>query len=419
MRRITAALGALVILSSGLVAARSASPATAADGSPSTCRDAGGTPWTSQVTWGSPYRDAGGVTRVQVDYAGWTTSRAGKVPTDSAVRTYSPTGALVQTLGRTTAFDYHSGSVWAARNPVDPPSAPGRTKVTVTTGVDGDGFDNCTVTSLQPATAAPSATTVTKVLTVVEENHSIAQMKSGMPYLYSLAKRYAYASDYAAIRHPSLPNYLAIAGGSTFGVTDDTYPSAHPLAAKTVFGQAKDRGLRAATYAQSMTSKCQLTGNVDRGYAVRHNPWTYFTPERSLCRSYDVPETAFRQAATENRLPNVGLLVPDKCHDAHDCDLATADGWLRSRLPSVLASKDFTSGRLVVVVTADEDDHHDGNRVLTVVLQAGLDGKHEVVSTPLTHYSLSRLYSQTVGATPLRNAANAPDMARAFGLHVG
>ena len=44
--------------------------------------------------------------------------------------------------------------------------------------------------------------------------------------------------DYTAIRHPSLPNYLAIASGSTHGVTDDGDPSAHQLRGRTVFDQA-------------------------------------------------------------------------------------------------------------------------------------------------------------------------------------
>ena len=38
------------------------------------------------------------------------------------------------------------------------------------------------------------------------------------------------------------------------------------------------------------------------------------------------------------------------------------------------------------------------------------------MTTPLNHYSLSRLYSEVVGAPALRRAANAPDMAAAFGL---
>jgi acid phosphatase len=244
-------------------------------------------------------------------------------------------------------------------------------------------------------------------------------MKSGMPYLYSLARHYAYAKNYHATRHPSLPNYLAIAGGDTFGVHNDAVPAAHRLRGATVFGQAIAKRRHARLYAESMPRRCTLTGNANRGYAVKHNPWAYFPAERGRCRSFDVSETGFRRAAKANALPEVGMLIPNKCHDAHDCRLRTADGWLRSRLPVVLASRDFRSGRLVVVITADEDDSHSGNKVLTVVLHPRLAGSHLVVGTALNHYSLSRLYSQAVGARPLRHAARARSMSAAFGLRVG
>jgi acid phosphatase len=41
-----------------------------------------------------------------------------------------------------------------------------------------------------------------------------------------------------------------------------------------------------------------------------------------------------------------------------------------------------------------------------------------VVTTPLTHYSLARLYSEVLGAQPLGEAAADPSMATAFGLDV-
>jgi acid phosphatase len=168
-----------------------------------------------------------------------------------------------------------------------------------------------------------------------------------------------------------------------------------------------------------MPAPCSLSGNVSRGYAVKHNPWAYFADDRTACRVGDVG-TGFQEAAETNALPNVGMLIPNTCHDAHDgghrCGLSVADTWLQSWLPPVLASRDFTSGALVVVITADEDDRDSGNKVLTVVLHASLDGAGTVVSTPLTHYSLSRLCSQVVGAAPLRRAATAPDLAAAFDL---
>jgi hypothetical protein len=266
-----------------------------------------------------------------------------------------------------------------------------------------------------------TAKRVTKLLTIVEENHSLSQMRSGMPYLASLAERFAYADHYTATRHPSLPNYLAIAGGDTFGVRDDKAPADHVLNGPSVFSQAREAGLTAKTWAESMSENCRLTPDGDNDYAVKHNPWAYFADDRDSCKAGNLG-TGFVAAAKTNALPNVGMLIPNTCHDAHDggkrCGLSVADDTLQSWLPSVLASRDFRRGTLAVVITADEDDRDSGNTVLTVVLHASLDGSHAVVSTPLTHYSLCRLYSQVVGARPLRKAAEAPDMAAAFNLPV-
>ena len=79
-----------------------------------------------------------------------------------------------------------------------------------------------------------------------------------------------------------------------------------------------------------------------------------------------------------------------------------------------MSGPDFRSGRLVIVVTADEDDYSQGNTVLTVVVHPSVHG--EVVSTPLSQLSLSRLYSEVLGLSPLRQAASAPSMATAFHL---
>jgi hypothetical protein len=265
--------------------------------------------------------------------------------------------------------------------------------------------------------AASSSPKVTKLLVVVVENHSLSQMKAGMPKTFTLAKSYAYATGYHAIRHPSLPNYLAIAGGSTFGVADDRPPSAHKVAGRSVFGQALRHGRTAATYADGMTSACSTTSYG--GYAVKHNPWAYFVDERRACRAHDRGMKAFASAVANGRLPRVGMLVPNLCHDAHDCSLAAADDWFARQWQRIAAGPDWRSGHLAVVLTADEDDHQDGNAVLTVVLHPSLHDSGKVVDSPLTHYSLTRLYDEVAGLPYLRRAATAPSMAQAFGLPIG
>ena len=269
-------------------------------------------------------------------------------------------------------------------------------------------------TTTRPGT--PSMGQTQKVLVVIEENHSYAQMKQGMPFLARLSSTYGYATRWTALAHPSLPDYLGIAGGTTFGIRDDDPPAAHTSdvgSAISVFDQALAAGKTAGTYAESMSRNCQLEDSPG-GYAVRHNPWVYFSRGRTSCLAHDRDLTPFASDAARNALPNVGFLIPNLDHDAHDGSLAAADSWLRVQLAPVLRSTDFTTGRLVVVVTADEDDKHSGNTVLTSVLTPRIH--HKVVSTPLTHYSLTAYMARILGVRPLQEGATAPDMRVAFGL---
>jgi len=270
------------------------------------------------------------------------------------------------------------------------------------------------VTPRSPAHARDrTSRAVTKLLVFVVENHSLRQMRSRMPYTARLARRFGYAVDYRAVAHPSLPDYLAIASGSTHRVADDSSPARHRLRGRTVFGQALARGETAKVYAEGMPSHCALVDGGS-GYAVRHNPWTYFVQERRECRRHDVAMRAFAGDVDRGRLPNAGMVLPNLCNDAHDCSLSGADAWLRARLSRVLQGPDWRSGHLAVVITADEDDYSQGNRVLTVVAHPSQHSR--VVRTRLTHYSLARLYEDVLGVRRLGRAARAPSMSRVFHL---
>lgn len=270
------------------------------------------------------------------------------------------------------------------------------------------------VRSAQPSSATAAAR-ITKVLTVVEENHGAASASRGMPFLSSLASTYGRTTNYQSLTHPSLPNYLAMAGGSTFGIRDDASPASHPLHGPSVFDVASPA---AKVYAEAMTSHCQ---RVSAGsYAVKHNPWPYFadSASRRNCAAADVPSGttasgALRADITAGRLPTVGLLVPDICHDAHDCSLATADAWLKAWVKTVMSGPDWRAGRLAVVVTFDEVGGGSGP-LLTAVVWPGLH--HKVVATRLDHLSWSHWMTDLVHARPLRAARRATSLGRAFGL---
>ena len=83
-------------------------------------------------------------------------------------------------------------------------------------------------------------------------------------------------------------------------------------------------------------------------------------------------------------------------------------------MTKIFDGPDWRSGHLAVVLTADEDDRSAGNNVLTVVIHPSQ--KRNVVTSPLTHYSLTRLYEEVAGVPYLFDAASAPSMTTAFGL---
>ncbi|MDU0315138.1 alkaline phosphatase family protein [Phycicoccus sp. M110.8] len=306
--------------------------------------------------------------------------------------------------GHPTSVASTTGSSPASSAPASTGAGPGRSTATTSAGATGSAATS--------ASGGPAAVGPTKLLVVVMENHSLAQMRAQMPYTESLAQRYGYATAWSAVRHPSLPNYLAIASGSTHGVTDDAAPAQHPLPGATVFGRALAAGSTAAVYAEGMARPCQQ--EPEGRYAVKHNPWAYFPAERAACERHDLPLDALQEAVAAGTLPAAGMVVPDLCHDAHDCGLGVADDWFRTWMTRIQTGPDWRSGRLVVVLTADEDDHSSGNRVLTVVAHPSLH--HVVVTAPLDHYSLTRLYAEVTRTAPLGRAAGATSVAAAFGL---
>lgn len=305
-------------------------------------------------------------------------------------------------------------------------AAPTRT-AQPTTSPDTSSPDTSSPGTSSPDLTSPSSTVgqagaapgVDKLLVVVAENRSAEDVAAHMPFLMSQSRAYGSATTYYAITHPSLPNYLVLAGGSMFGVEDDEDPATHQLPGPSVFGQLIANGYTAKTYAEAMPSNCALRN--DDTYAVRHNPWTYFSDpdERAACRKFNVPAGSpntgpLATDITSGNLPTFGLLIPDDCHNGHDCPTATTDGWLRSWLPAIKNGPDFRSGHLAVIITWDEDDNNAGNRVAVVAIHPALKGLK--VTTRLDHYALSNTVSRMSDARGLRDASNAPDLLNALGL---
>lgn len=73
------------------------------------------------------------------------------------------------------------------------------------------------------------------VFLIMMENHGYSQILNNpnAPFINRLAKSANFATNYFAIAHPSLTNYLEVVGGSNFGVLSDNNPDWHSTSCTT------------------------------------------------------------------------------------------------------------------------------------------------------------------------------------------
>jgi len=265
----------------------------------------------------------------------------------------------------------------------------------------------------QPVAATPCGVTTTPatwehVVWIIMENHGSAQTvgSSEAPYFNSLISRCGLASNFFAITHPSLPNYLAMTSGSTHGVVDDKLPIDHQLAVPNLFAQLGAGQWR--TLAESMPGNCVARNSGD--YVARHNPATYYPEVAAQCATQDQPLSGAPDLSSR-----FTLIVPNNKSNTHDTDVRYGDTWLASVVPQLLDSPQYRAGRTVVFITYDEDSGNEGNHIPALVLAPSVvPGTRD--STRYTLYSLLRTTEEILGVPLLANASAAPSMRSGFRL---
>ena len=236
------------------------------------------------------------------------------------------------------------------------------------------------------------------VFLIVMENKSPQEALQGS-FTASLAARYRVADNYTAITHPSLPNYLALSSGQTWGVQDDNY---HVLPRGGIGDQLTAAGVSWRAYMEGMTAgQCK---NSQYPYYYRHNPFAYYGGD---CPANVVPLTSLAANLGSGNAPMFSWISPDGCHDTHDCGLAAGDDWLRQTVGTITQSKAWSDNG-VLFITWDEDEVATNNQVLTLVISPHQG--HKVSNQPYTHYSLLATIEDLLRVGRLGNAAQARPM---------
>jgi hypothetical protein len=236
---------------------------------------------------------------------------------------------------------------------------------------------------------------------------------SSAPFENALAKQCGSATNDNGVSHPSLPNYLAATGGSTFGVTNDANPSAHKISADSIFGQIEQAGLTWRSYDESMPKNCDTSPSGS--YAVKHNPAAYYLAVRAACGINDVPlQGSFDRDIVAGSLPSFSFVTPNLCNDTHDCPVRVGDAWLATWIPKLLAGPNYSSGNTLIVITWDEGEGS-SNRIPTIVIGPSVPAG-TLATQRFDHYALLRTTEDLLGLAHLQAAASAPSMAAAFAL---
>jgi hypothetical protein len=273
----------------------------------------------------------------------------------------------------------------------------------------------------QPRSDVQSGKHFDHVVIVVLENQGTREALADAN-IAALVKSGAWFSDYHGLAHPSLPNYLAMVAGSTFGVDRDHLST--PLKSATIVDRLEQKGLTWKAYAEDYPGKCFLGNYAGEGrltpkakptalYAKKHVPLLEFESiQQNPARCARVVNAReFVRDARSGRLPNYSFYSPNVFNDGHDTSLEAASAWVKGFVQSIRGTVGMHQ-RTLLVVTWDEGGEEGSrhNQVLTIFLGDVVNpGRYDA---KLTHYSLLRTIEDNFGLEPLtkgdRTAAPVP-----------
>jgi hypothetical protein len=303
---------------------------------------------------------------------------------------------------------------------------------------------------------------------------------SPAPYLsHTLRDQGQLLTQYYGTAHNSLPNYVAQISGqgpdaqtqgdcqyyTDFVQAGTVAPGqavgngcVYPAGVKTVADQLTAKKLTWRGYMEDMGTPCRHpapnaaddTQQARPGdqYAARHNPFVYFKSITGSpsCAANDVDLSQLpADLAATSTTRNLTYITPNLCDDGHDSPcvdgrpggLATADTWLSTWVPKILASPAFQQDGLLVV-TFDEADtgstdgadaccgegpgpnaptpgiYGPGGGRTGAVLVSPFLAPGTINNTGYNHYSLLRTLEDAFGLAPLGYARDA----RGFGYDV-
>ena len=249
-----------------------------------------------------------------------------------------------------------------------------------------------------------SASGLDYVVVIMMENHSnssILGSTSSATFMKHLAYNYSLAESYTAITHPSLPNYLAIVSGSTFGCTTDLNPNSTGCtraawSSQNLVDRLGTSGRTWKAYMEDMPNNCYLKDYAR--YYVHHNPFAYFGDiVTNPIRCNRIAPAGIGDSALVSDLNSVTTasnfmwLTPNGCNDMHDnncggSSISIGDNYLKGLVPQILSSPVFKTQKAALFITFDEGTQNINDYVYATWAGRIVDNNYRSISS-YDHYS--------------------------------
>jgi phosphatidylinositol-3-phosphatase len=299
------------------------------------------------------------------------------------------------------------------------------------------------------AGAPSSVPSVNYLVVIMMENHplNISSCCGGpngiignlaAPYITQLSRNYSLSENYFAISDGSLPNYLAMTGGSTFSnvscLQNDSPPTSCWTNSTNIIDRVEASGRTWKAYMEDYTGGCSGT-NIG-AYDYFHNPFPYFLDIQNSSQRCNriVSANPGHVGLPDNQLisdlnssssaPNFMWLTPNEYNNMHGYNgqvgsISTGDTYLAQLIPQILKTYIFTSQNAALLVTWDEPTTCSTGTVLSCPVPAiwiGPAVKRDFVSNkPYSHYSILATIESVWNLVPLTsNDATALSMTEFF-----
>ncbi len=269
---------------------------------------------------------------------------------------------------------------------------------------------------------------LSNVWIIVMENTDYSSLTSlNAPYLFgTVIPQGVLMTNYSAVTHPSLPNYIALVGGDRFNITSDGPASSTtyqvPSGTPNIATQLEGAGLTWHEYSESMPTACGLSdvGSDPTAYVSKHNAMPHFidTQGSPTCALNDVsfdPQGSMPGMAADiaaNRFYNYNFISPNLCEDGHDScapignKQTQQDTFMSNNLQPILNSSAYQNNGVVFVIWSENSQASGGNvynQVMAVILSPMLSAtaKGGSNATAYSHFSLLGTVEAGFGLTSL------------------